>query len=93
MVDGETIRASGTRVATVPDGLGDKGGGEGCEGRVKRVRLDQASLDTSGKGVRGVGGDRGKLFIKGRGYCKGTCVSSGVEGDGLIRGGRGTASG
>ena len=55
MVDCETIRTNGTRCAAVPDGPGDKVGGERGNGRVKRVVLIEGPLDTPGSGVRCAG--------------------------------------
>ena len=92
VVNGETIRASGSRVATVPNGLGNKGRGEGGDGCVKGVSLIKAPLDKSGTGIGGVGGDGGELFVEGCGYCKRAGVGHGVERDGLVGWGGGVAS-
>ena len=51
LVDGETIRASGTRVAAIPNGLGDDVWGE------RRGRRVQEPLHMTCLGVGGVGDD------------------------------------
>ena len=57
LVDGETIRASGTRVAAIPNGLGDDVWGERRGRRVQRAPLVEESLHTTCLGVGGVGDD------------------------------------
>ena len=57
LVDGETIRASGTRIAAIPNGLGDDVWGERRGRRVQRAPLVEAPLHTTCLWVGGVGDD------------------------------------
>ena len=63
---GEVIRASGARVAALPDGLGYEVGGE--EVGVKWTHLIEAPLDKADSGIGGVRDGGGELFIEGHGY-------------------------
>ena len=67
-LDSEAIGSDGTRVAAVPNGLGNGVGGEGREVAVEWAGSFEVSFDYSGLGIGGVADDGGKLFIEGGGY-------------------------
>ena len=60
--DRETIRSGGTRIAAIPDGLGDCVGGEGIEVMIEGVGLGDGAAEAAGVRGLGVRGDVGELF-------------------------------
>ena len=84
LVNGLTIRASDSRIATAPKGIGNRGRGEKQEGCVIGVRFIKAPTDKSGTGVGVVGGDGVELLVEDCDYCKRACVGSVVERDRLV---------
>ena len=93
MMDGQAIRAKRSRVAAVPDGLGDEVSGEGRDVAREWVGFGDVFFDSAVYGVRGVGDESGELFVEGDGYFTGFGEVSVVECDGLVGGLRGFLTG
>ena len=82
--DRETIRSGGTRIAAIPDGLGDCVGGEGIEVMIEGVGLGDGAAEAAVVRGLGVGGDVGELFDEVEGDVLVRCEGAGGEGDGLV---------
>ena len=85
VMDGETIRAKGTRVAAVPNGLSDEMRGEGRDVWGKRAGGEEVMFDTPCEAVRGARDDGGELFIESSGYFAVIGEVGVVKGNGLVR--------